>query len=151
MAWIPLDSDDVLNSLSDAEQSQFAAAPSAQADLSNLVVTVTNQVRGKVNAARRNQGHLGPTGTIPDELQAAALSIIRYKLLTHLPGTQLITEDRRTDHRDALGLLDAVARGEMVVVRGDETVTPPVGSDYGGEDYFKPYSDSSSRYIGNPW
>jgi hypothetical protein len=120
MAWIELSTTDILNSLTEAEQNQMAAAASAQSDLTAIVQSVTGLVRGKVNAAKRNQGHLGPPRTIPDELYAAAIAIARFKFLTHLPGTQLITADRRQDKVDAMAELEACAKGQLVVIRGDD-------------------------------
>lgn len=119
MAWIALSADDIENSLTEAEQSGLASG-SAEADLTTIVASVTGLVRGKVNSAKRNQGHLGPAGTIPDELWAAAISIARFKFLTHLPGTQLITKERAADKDEAYVQLEAVATGEMVIVRGDD-------------------------------
>ena len=120
MAWIALSTNDILNSLTEAEQTQVAAAQSAESDLTVIVQSVTGLVRGKVNSAKRNQGHLGPSGTIPDELYAAAIAIARFKFLTHLPGTQLITDDRRSDKESGYGQLNDVASEDLVIVRGDD-------------------------------
>lgn len=119
MAWVPLEVSDIANSLTEQEQSGLSA-PSAQSDLTVIVQSVIGLVRGKVNSEKRNQGHLGPAGTIPDELYAAAISIARFKWLTHLPGTQLITQDRRADKDEAYEQLQAAADGELVVIRGDD-------------------------------
>ena len=73
MAWIELSTVDILNSLTEAEQSGIST-PAANADLATIVQSVTGLVRGKVNSNKRNQGHLGPDGTIPEELYAAAIS-----------------------------------------------------------------------------
>src|SRR5215831_4313981 len=112
MAWIPLSTNDIQNSLTEDEQNGLGTA-SAQADLTTIVQSVTGLVRGKVNSNKRNQGHLGPPGTIPDELYAAAISIARFKYLTHLPGTQLITEHRRADKDEAYQQLADVADGNL--------------------------------------
>jgi len=132
MAWIPLSSTDILNSLTEAEQSG-TQSESAQSDLTVIVQSVTSLVRGKVNAAKRNQGHLGPVGTIPDELYAAAISISRFKYLSHLPGTQLITKERAADKDEAYQQLEAVKEGELVVIRGDDVdeQSPLVDSTFG--------------------
>lgn len=119
MAWVALSVTDILNSLTEQEQSGMSP-PAAQSDLTVIVQSVTGLVRGKVNSNKRNQGHLGPPGTIPDELYAAAISIARFKWLTHLPGTQLITVDRRADKDEALQLLADAASGALVVIRGDD-------------------------------
>ena len=132
MAWIALSSTDISNSLTEDEQSGLST-PSAEADLTTIVQSVTGLVRVKVNANKRNQGHLGPPGTIPDELYAAAIAISRFKFLTHLPGTQLITQDRRADKDEALQQLSDAADGKLVIVRGDDLLgqTPLVGVEIG--------------------
>jgi len=119
MAWVALSTTDILNSLTEAEQSG-TQSDSAQADLTVIVQSVTNLIRGKVNSNKRNQGHLGPIGTLPDELYAAAISIARFKYLSHLPGTQLITKERATDKDEAYEQLEAVSNGSFVVIRGDD-------------------------------
>jgi hypothetical protein len=119
MAWIPLSSTDILNSLTEAEQSG-TSSESSQSDLTVIVSSVSNLVRGKVNSSKRNQGRLGPEGTIPDELYAAAISIARFKYLTHLPGTQLITKERAADKDEAYAQLEAVATDELVVITADD-------------------------------
>ena len=159
MSWIALTVDDVENSLTSVEQG-LMGDPSSAVDLNNIVVTVTNLVRGKVNSNRRNQGHMGPAGTIPDELQAAAVSIARFKFLTHLPGTQLITKERNADKDEAYEQLHQVATGELVIARWDDPPggTPALGSDYGGEPFFEPYPTYDNEpyggeipYTGYPW
>lgn len=132
MAWIPLTSNDIENSLMGAEQVGLNT-PDAQADLAVIVTSVIGLVRGKVNSNKRNQGHLGPPGTIPEELYAAAISIGRFKFLTHLPSSQLITEDRRADRTEALQMLSDAADGTLVVIRGDDTAeqSPILGSQFG--------------------
>jgi hypothetical protein len=141
MAWVALSVTDIQNSLTEQEQSGIST-PAAEADLTTIVQSVTGLVRGKVNSDKRNQGHLGPSGTIPDELYAAAIAIARFKYLTHLPGTQLITPDRRQDKVDAEKLLDDAAEGKLVVVRGDDIggQTPIMGAETGaGEVYQATY------------
>ena len=150
MAWIPLSTNDIQNSLTEDEQNGLGTA-SAQADLTTIVQSVTGLVRGKVNSNKRNQGHLGPPGTIPDELYAAAISIARFKYLTHLPGTQLITQDRRDDKNQAYEVLTDVATGDMVVVRGDDagdqSPTTDGASDSSGSNLQGPNPNSVTA----PW
>lgn len=159
MAWIALSSDDIENSLTEAEQSGLDSG-AANSDLSTIVASVTALVRGKVNAWRPNQGRLGPSGTIPDELWAAAISIGRFKLLTHLPGTQLITKERAADKDEAYVQLEAVAKGELVIVRGDDLSgqSPGVlaGAGSSGSNLQGPDNPDSVTYSGwstwwRPW
>lgn len=153
MAWIALSSDDIENSLTEAEQNGLDTG-SANSDLTTIVASVTALVRGKVNAWKPNQGCLGPAGTIPDELWAAAIAIGRFKLLTHLPGTQLITLDRRIDKDEAYAQLEAVASGELVIVRGTDlsgqSPVTPVGSGSSGSNLQGPDNPDSVTYTGWP-
>jgi hypothetical protein len=156
MAWIPLSQDDIQNSLTQTEQNLMASDPTTVADLAAIVSSVMGLVRGKVNAAKRNQGHLGPSGTIPDELYAASISIARYKFLSHLPQNQLMAADREQDKLDAYAQLDACAKGELVIARYDDPngQSPEPGSDYGGEEFFEPYpacKPGGFPYVGGYW
>jgi Protein of unknown function (DUF1320) len=145
MAWLTLTTDQVINSLTQQEQSMMTD-PSSSVDLANIVQSVTALVRGKVFSWRQNQTliPLALPGTIPDELLAAAISIARFKFLTHLPGTQLITVDRRADKDEAYAYLDDVASGEMIILGPDAVTVPSNPADTGGEPYFKPYPDWQS-------
>src|SRR6201993_3233171 len=100
MAWITLTTDDILNSLTSQEQG-LMGDPSSAVDLANIVSGVISLVRGKVISYQPNQTQTGPVGTIPEELHAAATAISRFKFLTHLPGTQLITKKRATQKTHA--------------------------------------------------
>jgi hypothetical protein len=158
MAWVLLSATDIQNSLSATEQTVFNADAAAEADLTTIVQSVTGLVRAKVNSNKRNQGHLGPSGTIPDELYAAAISIGRFKLITHFPENQLMAPDRETDKNDAMQQLADVASGQLVIVRYDDPLgqTPVVVSEYGGEPFFEPYATAEpyppyTPYAGNPW
>jgi hypothetical protein len=158
MAWIALSAEDIENSLSATEHGVFDGDSAAEADLAVIVQSVTGLVRGKVNSAKRNQGHMGPPGTIPDELYAAAISIARFKLITHFPENQLMAPDREADVNRAYDELGAVARGELVVVRADDPLgaTPEPGSEYGGESFFEPYIVNQPQppyvpYVGYPF
>lgn len=114
--------------------------PASASDIAAIIVNVTAMVRGKVQSWRPNQGDLAsaPLGTIPEELMAPAMAICRYKFLTHLPGTQLITKWREAENTEAYVLLDQVAKGEFVILASDNTV-PSNPADTGGEPYFPPY------------
>src|SRR5206468_9349317 len=66
------------------------------------------------------------------------------KFLTHLPGTQLITVDRRADKDEAYAYLDDVAAGKMIILAPDGSTVPSNLAATGGEPYFKPYPDWQS-------
>jgi hypothetical protein len=144
MAWLALETDDVVNSLTQQEQSQMTD-PSSASDMATIIASVTSLVRGKVQSFQPNQSFVPyPAGMIPEELLAAAIAICRYKFLTHLPGTQLITKWREQENTNALALLDNVATGKMVILSpinpdGSGGTVPSNPADSGGEPYFPPY------------
>lgn len=152
MAWIPLSSDDIENSLTATEQSLMESDPSTEADLATIVTSVMGLVRGKVNSYRPNQGQLGPPGTIPDELYAAAISIARYKFLSHLPQNQLMAPDRENDKIDAYAQLEAAATGALVIIRADEVASPvtQAGAGSSGSNLQGPDNPDSVTYTGWP-
>ncbi len=120
--------------------------PASAVDLANIVQSVTALVRGKVFSWQPNQTIIPQVlpGTIPEELLAAAISIARFKFLTHLPGTQLITKERSADKDEAYAYLDDVVAGKMTVLGPDGVTVPSNPADTGGEPYFKPYADWQS-------
>jgi|SRR5215469_8818341 len=148
--WIALTSGDVLNSLSQQEQSSLTDS-SCTSDLARIVVDVMAMVRGRVAAWQPNQTMFGPAGTIPEELHDAATMIGRFQFLTHLPGTQLITQWRQQEYQDAVAQLEAAATGALLIVGAVPPIditgqTPQKQAAVGGECYFPPYGT-----WGTPW
>jgi hypothetical protein len=145
MAWLPLITDDVLNSLSATEQNQMTD-PSSAADLAQIVSSVVSFIRGKVNSYQPNQVFVPyPPGMIPEETYGSAIAIARYKFLTHLPGTQLITKWREAENTEAYALLNDVASGKLIIL-SPATPSAPGGTipqkkadTDGGEDYCGTY------------
>jgi Protein of unknown function (DUF1320) len=144
--WITLTTDHIQNSLSKAECDTLTGSNSA-ASLQNVIQSVVSLVRGKIQSYQPNQGNLGPLGTIPEEALASAIAISRYKFLTTLPGTQLITKWREQENVDAYKLLDDISAGRLLIADKDgefeqrqATVAPtaPPGSGV-GEIWFPPY------------
>jgi hypothetical protein len=114
MAWIPLTSANVLAALTGPEVTalQTAALGSGQPDpLADMISKVIQEVRGYVAGNQMNR--LGASGTIPEELEADAIAIIRYRALNRLPDVGLLTEARRAEYRDAIAHLKDIARGLM--------------------------------------
>lgn len=128
MAWIPLSVNDILNSLTEQEQAG-TKSESAQSDLITIVSSVTGLIRGRIRASNLSQT-LGAEGTIPEELYSSAIAIARFKFLTHLPGTQLITVDRRADKDQAYKELEAMAV-DGIILEPPEEVGLTMTADYG--------------------
>jgi hypothetical protein len=145
LAWLPLITDDVLNSLSATEQNQMTD-PSSAADLAQIVSSVVSMVRGKVNSYQPNQVFVPyPPGMIPEETYGAAIAIARYKFLTHLPGTQLITKGREAENTEAYALLNDVVSGKLIILGPATssnlggTIPQKKADTDGGEDYWGTY------------
>ncbi len=97
-----------------------AALATAQTEpLTAMLAKVVQEVRGYVAAHRQNT--LGDGITIPDELEAAACAIARYRALNRLPTKSLLTETRVSEYRDALALLRDVAAGKFAI---EQPATP---------------------------
>jgi hypothetical protein len=118
MSWIPLTETEVITKLSGPEISAMktAALQAAQVNpLPGIISQVILEIRGYVAACQRNQ--LGDGETIPDELQGAAISRIRFELATRLPVASLLTEDRRTANANALTLMRDAAACRFLIVQ----------------------------------
>ncbi|MDD2763483.1 MAG: hypothetical protein PHE83_05855 [Opitutaceae bacterium] len=118
MSWIALTETNVRTKLSGPELSALktAALASGQTDpLPDIISQIVKEVRGYVAACARNK--LGDGATIPDELEGAAISRIRFELATRLPIASLLTEDRRTANANALSLLRDVAVCRFLIVQ----------------------------------
>ncbi len=118
MSWIALTETNVRTKLSGPEISALKAAAlsAGQSDpLVDVVSQVVREIRGYVAACDRNE--LGDGATIPDELEGAAISRIRFELATRLPVASLLTEDRRSANTNAISLLKEVAACRFLIVR----------------------------------
>jgi phage gp36-like protein len=121
MAWITISEDAIRSKLAAVELQALrtAALADGQADpLPEIVARTVDEVRGYIGACERNR--LGPAGTIPAQLESAALAIVRYRLATRLPVRTLLTEERKEEQRDALTLLRDVAACRYAVEQPDE-------------------------------
>lgn len=140
MSWITLTETDVITKLSGPEIAAMktAALQSGQANpLPPIIEQIVTELRGYLGACENNV--LGLAGTIPDELEGAAISRIRFELATRLPVKSLLTDDRREANRAALTLLRDVAACKFAVVQpedGDEGPQPhpELGGYYGSNE-----------------
>jgi hypothetical protein len=127
--WITLQPDDLASRLSEAEYNalQSAATGIYGNTVPTVLADVVKEVRGRVAACARNT--LGPEGTIPDELKAAALALARWRCLSRLPGMRALQDEaRRAEYNDALALLADVARCSFAIVAPES----PLPADLGG-------------------
>jgi len=116
--WVTITENDILTRLAAPEVNALKTAATAQGQenpLPEILAAVVREVRGYVAAFPGNK--LGPDGTIPDELQVAALNRARYELATRLPVASLLTDARKESNADAIARLRDVAKGTLRIVQ----------------------------------
>ncbi len=116
--WISITSDDVKTRLAGAEfaaYTQIALAEGQLDPLPDITAQVVREVRGHVAGAGNT---IGDGLTIPDELLAAAVDMIVFRLTTRL-GIK-VKEDRARANDQAKTLMGQVGRGEFRI-SGPET------------------------------
>lgn len=129
MAWITLTEAHLGERLAAAELAalQSAAVGAYGNTVPDVLASVAAEVRGRIAANKANA--LGASGTIPEELKAAALAIARWRILSRLPGMKALQDDaRRSEYADAQALLSAVAKGEFAVEQPETPIEADVGS-----------------------
>lgn len=123
MAWIELDPDKLILTPDERETiADTAAAASVDDPTAGIVASLTNAIRGRCRAA----GIALETGaTIPEEIEDAALAILRFRLLTYFPevAARLLDEHRKQEYTDAMKTLTALAKGEIGVESAADPVT----------------------------
>lgn len=116
MAWITLVEADIKTALAGGEFAAYTtrALSAGQANpLPEQLGRVTRQIRGYVAACDANA--LGPDGTIPDELEGAAVDMVACALISRLPLPDSMTERLQRRQEDALRLLRDVAACKFAV------------------------------------
>lgn len=131
MAWITLTEARLKTRISGTELEAFRAAAlgAGQADpVAAVLADITRQVRGYVAGCARNQ--LGAAGTIPDELESAALDLAIIPVMTRAGGTLLDPKGARKDAADkAREMLRDVAACRLAIEQpatvSDEVTAAP--------------------------
>lgn len=124
--WILITTDDVKTRLAGAEYTAYTQkvlAPGQADPLPEITRQVAQEVRGYVAAHKVNV--LGSGTTIPEELLAAAVDMVVFRMTTRL-GLP-VKEDRRTANSQAKTLLSQVARGEFAIVGPETAAVDQVG------------------------
>lgn len=131
MSWIALTAADVQRQLSGAELTALKTAAKASSQdgdtiLSEAITDVTRKVRGYVAACQRNV--LGDGTTIPDELKASAIALVRDFLFTRLPGLKDLYDDARKDAtKNAMAELRDVAACKFLIVQPETAAANQAG------------------------
>jgi hypothetical protein len=123
MAWITLTSESIKGRLTKPEIDSIpSVARQANQTTDGLIAEATDQIVREIRGHVSVKYTLGAAGTIPDELENAALSLIRRVIFTRVPGLEdLFGELRKSEASDAQALLRRVADGKFAIV---DPVTP---------------------------
>ena len=125
--WITISADDVLTIMAGAELDAVReqALGDGQSDpLDATIAEVVQLVRGYVGTAYT----LSAGETVPKKLRGATLVLIRDRLLSRLPISDLTTPDRTSQTNAAYQLLRDVAAGKYMIDVADDPVTSEVAS-----------------------
>lgn len=131
MPWSALTVADIETRLTEPEVSALTSAATVAGQtkeslIAGAVEAVTAEVRGYVAACSTNT--LGPSGTIPYELESSALALIRRYLFTRLPRMKALFDDiRQKECEDALQRLRDTAACRFAIVPPAES-GPQAGS-----------------------
>lgn len=96
MAWIAITEEFVKTRITGPELAAMktAALAAGQVDpLPEIISKTVNEWRGKL----RRYHTLGAGATVPDELEIHVLAMIRYRLITRLPGLKSLLDENRKD------------------------------------------------------
>jgi hypothetical protein len=124
--WIEITTGDVKTRLAGAEFVAYTtkALAAGQVDpLPDITAQVVREVRGHVAGAGNT---IGDGLTIPDELLAAAVDMIVFRLTTRLGIS--VKEDRKTANDQAKTLMGQVGRGEFKIAQPDNAATHQAGA-----------------------
>jgi len=144
--WITITPELCKTRFGEREWEAFVEAARAEDDpeevtdvlVDRAIRAVTGRVRGRVAANPNNR--LGPSGTIPPELEDAALTLIFQTICISLPSSHVVIDEPRQRKIDqANDDLEAVARGEFYVSPPDDpAIDPPSdGGAWGGDCYIR--------------
>lgn len=123
MAWKTVTPDDVQRQLAAPELTALTTAAkqvgqTADGILADAITDMVLKIRGYVAANRANI--LGDGATIPEELNATAIALVRDYLFDRLPGMKMLNDELRQKATDrAMRELRDVAEGRFLIVAPD--------------------------------
>lgn len=121
MAWISLTSAKLEELMAGPEFSAVtSAAKSSGQDASDMVDAALARVVQEARGYIGSRYALGPSGTVPDEVESACLAIARIDVLTRLPGLKsLLTKERTDAAKEGRWLLGRIGKGTFAIVETD--------------------------------
>jgi len=127
MPWTTPTETDVLNRFTPQEQAMIKNVQGALDMIPALLADRIASARGQILAGGYALDAPG-TSNIPDQIKPELMDLVRWDLLTGLPGLdKLRTAARQQAAADAKKLLDAISRQKIRVESPTPPVNPPSG------------------------
>jgi phage gp36-like protein len=124
MPWREMIDADVLNSLTKAEHTAVDTLQLGVGQASPVATTIAGVVaEARARIAARPGNVLGAGDTVPDGIMHHLVAIARYRLLSRLPVSSLVTDARTQEYRDARKFLEDIAAGKVAVEPPEEAAT----------------------------
>ena len=121
--WNTIDTTDVLNELTPAEQAQLQNIQGGTGQLPAIIDKTVRRVRSLIKAGGNMLDESATT--IPDQLAEETIAIARWKWLGAFPGLKTLkTEERRQAHAEAQALLKEIASNKPERPRVELPMTP---------------------------
>jgi hypothetical protein len=117
MAWLTLTSTLAAERMAEFSALKDAALAETQ-DADDIIDACCARIAAKVQGyvAANSKNTVGPGGTIPEELEDAALALLVPHIIARIPALNYLMDDtRKTAQRDAIELLKDTARGHFAV------------------------------------
>lgn len=121
MAWNTITPDNLTGILSAAEYASVTTASLPEGKtgpevVAEVISNAITEARGYI--AGNSENILGEEGTIPDELRASVLVIVRYRVFTRLPKMKALLDALRVDeYNEAMRKLRDVSAGKFKLVQ----------------------------------
>jgi hypothetical protein len=112
MSWNPLAATDVTAEILPDEVTALNTVQGSTAILAGILGNVVAEVQSSILVGG-NQ--IGQSGTIPDQIREDVIALVRWKWFTSLPKTDLQSDFRREQYKEAVKRLEAIRTGREKV------------------------------------
>ena len=109
MAWNTLATTDVTAEILPDEVTMLNTIQGSMTILSTILSTVTAEILAGILVGG-NQ--IGQPGTVPDQIRADAIALVRWKWFCSLPKTDLQSDFRRAQYDEAVKRMERIREGQ---------------------------------------
>ncbi len=145
--WREITEDDTRSALSAPELSAYRAAATASGQdvLAQITAQVVQECRAHIADCPHNK--LAPGNTLPERAHYHALALIRFRMLTRVPG-QEIDEARKIEQRDAVAFFRRAAECKVDIEQPEGAVENTGGAPMIGTIQTRPTIASREQLSG---